>query len=107
MAWPRRYCDDPSWIIIPGRPAVAVPSVRRAAAGFRMYTASGCAAAALPTILATPANRLRPEPDRALATGVDLVYLDTEPDSDTAALKVARAADLLFQARGLATREER
>ena len=107
MAWPRRYSDDPSWIrIIPRRPAVAVTSVRRAAAGFQMYAASGRAAAALPTVLAAPASRLRPELDRALATGVDLLYLDTAPHSDSAALKVARAPDLLFQARGLATREE-
>ena len=50
--------------------------------------------AALPTVLATPASRLRPELDRALAAGVDLLYLDTAPHSDSAALKVARAADL-------------
>ena len=57
-------------------------------------------------VRAAPASRLSPELDRALATGVDLLYLDTAPHSDSAALKVARAADLLFQARGLATREE-
>ena len=52
--------------------------------------------AALPTVLAAPASRLRPELDRALATGVELLYLDTAPHSDSAALKVARAADLVL-----------
>ena len=52
--------------------------------------------AALPTVLAAPASRLRPELDRALAAGVDLLYLDTAPHSDSAALKVARAADLVL-----------
>ena len=53
-------------------------------------------AAVLPTVLAAPASRLRPELDRALAAGVDLLYLDTAPHSDSAALKVARAADLVL-----------
>ena len=39
--------------------------------------------AALPTVLAAPASRLRPELDRALAAGVDLLYLDTAPHSDS------------------------
>ena len=45
--------------------------------------------------------------EEAAGGRVDLLYLDTAPHSDSAALKVARAADLLFQARSLATREER
>ena len=45
--------------------------------------------------------------EEAAGGRVDLLYLDTATHSDSAVLKVARAADLLFQARGLATREER
>lgn len=52
--------------------------------------------AARPTVLAAPASRLRPELERAQEAGVELLYLDTAPHSDSAALKVARAADLVL-----------
>ena len=52
--------------------------------------------AELPVVLSAPASRLSQEIERVKETGGDILYLDTAPHSDNAALKVAQAADLVL-----------
>ena len=49
----------------------------------------------LPVVLSAHASRLRHEATRVEETGGEILYLDTAPHSDSAALEAAKAADLV------------
>ena len=53
-------------------------------------------AAELPVVLSAHASRLRHEMRRVRGIGGEILYLDTAPHSDSAALEAARVADLVL-----------
>ena len=52
--------------------------------------------AELPVVLSAHASRLSHEAMRVEETGGEILYLDTAPHSDSAALEAAKAADLVL-----------